>query len=60
MNTKSCAICNTELEVEAKCKACDRPTRLFCHACGTVREKQSHPDCMIRDLASLMIEAQIN
>ena len=54
----TCKVCNTELEVEKRCKACNEPTRMFCHACGIVREKQSHPECLRKDLASLLLEVQ--
>lgn len=60
MKTKLCKICNAELEVEVKCKVCNEPTRLFCHACGIVREKENHPRCMLIDLNALMIESRIH
>lgn len=53
MKTKSCTICDTELDVKAKCKVCDEPTRLFCHVCGKMREKHSHPECLLEDLSLL-------
>ena len=59
MQTKQCTICNTALEVEARCKVCKNPTRLFCHACDVVREKESHPECMMKDYATLVAEVHM-
>ena len=58
MKNNSCKICNVELEVEARCKRCNKPTRLFCHVCGIVREKESHPKCMMNDLATLIVRSR--
>jgi len=57
MNNKSCKICTSSLEVEDTCKFCDEPTRLFCHACGVVAERTSHPACMIIDVNRMMLES---
>ena len=60
MKNRSCKICNSKLEVERRCKFCDEPTRLFCHTCGIVTEKMSHPACMIIDVNTMLLEAQTN
>ncbi len=60
MENKSCKICNSNLEVERRCKFCDEPTRLFCHTCGIMAEKMSHPACMIIDANTMLLEAQIH
>lgn len=56
MHNKSCKICDSELEIEHKCKVCDEPTRLFCHTCGVTPEKISHPACLVIDLNNLVLE----
>ncbi len=50
-----CVICDSLLEVEQRCKFCNEPTRLFCHTCGVMAKKISHPACMIIDVNSMLI-----
>lgn len=57
MYNKNCKVCNSDLEIEKKCKLCDEPTHLFCHTCGIVTEKVMHPACMVIDVNSMLIEA---
>ena len=58
MENKSCKICNSKLEVEKRCKFCNEPTKMFCHTCGIVTEKTSHPACMVIDTNMMLLGAQ--
>ena len=60
MQNKTCKTCNSNLEVEKKCKFCSEPTRMFCHTCGVVAEKMSHPACMVIDANAMLVEAYTN
>ncbi len=57
MQNKSCKICNSELEIEHRCKLCNEPTRLFCHTCGLMVEKIIHPACLVIDLNNMVLES---
>ena len=57
MQNQSCKVCNSDLEVESRCKFCDEPTQLFCHTCGIPTKKIMHPACMVIDVNSMLIEA---
>ena len=56
MEHKTCKACNSNLEVEKRCKLCEEPTQLFCHTCGVVTEKIMHPACMVIDVNSMIVE----
>lgn len=60
MQNKSCKTCHSTLEIEHRCKVCDEPTRLFCHACGTVSEKIPHPACLVIDLNNLVLKTYLH
>ena len=55
MESNSCKICNSGLEVQRRCKGCGEPTRLFCCACEIMAEKTIHPACLLKDVNSMMM-----
>ena len=59
MNT-SCKICNSNLEVEQRCRSCNEPTRMFCHSCGMTTQKMAHPACVIIGMHEIFQEIQIS
>ena len=59
MQNKSCKTCDSNLEVEHRCKFCNEPTRLFCHTCGVMCEKIMHPACLVMDLNNMVLKIQM-
>lgn len=60
MENKSCKKCSSKLEVERICKFCNEPTRLFCHTCGIMAEKITHPACMIIDVNRMLKQTEMH
>ncbi|EPA06417.1 hypothetical protein [Candidatus Nitrosarchaeum limnium] len=60
MQKQSCKTCSSKLEVESRCKVCDQPTKLFCHACGITHENIIHPACLVIDLNNMVLESYMH
>ena len=56
MENKPCKICNSDLDVQRRCKGCGEPTRLFCPDCGIMAEKIMHPVCLLKDIDSMVVQ----